>query len=159
MKHPAKNLDTLEYPGRRDLLQGVAALTASLAVGSVLASDDNQHASHHRVKEANSLVQAALDCEKTGQACIEHCINLFKQGDTSTATCMEAATEMLAMCTALSQMASYHSVHLPAIAKVCAAVCKDCEQECRKHEDKHAACKACAESCFHCNAECEKIAA
>lgn len=152
-----ENTDVLQQPSRRNVLQGMAALTASLAAGSILADDDEHHAKHSSVE--NSLVQAAWNCIKTGQACIEHCIGLFKQGDTSTAVCMETATEMLAMCTALSQMASYHSVHLIALAKVCAAVCKDCEQECRKHEQKHAACKDCAESCANCKAECEKVAA
>jgi len=151
-----KNVDVLEHPERRELLQGVAALTASLAAGSVLASD-GEHSKHHSVGKT-SLAQTALECVKSGQDCIEHCIGLFKNGDTSTVTCMEAATEMVAMCTALSQMASYNSAHLPAVAKVCAAVCKDCEQECRKHEDKHPACKACAESCAHCREECEKLA-
>lgn len=147
-----------KHPTRRDLLQGMVALTASLAAGSVLAGAEHVHHAESAATP-NTLVQAALDCVKAGQTCTNHCIGLFKRGDTSTAACMAAVTEMLAMCTALSQMASYNSVYLPALASVCAKVCQNCEQECRKHENKHSACKACAESCAHCITECEKVAA
>lgn len=38
------------------------------------------------------------------------------------------------------------------------AFCKDCEDECRKHEKKHMTCKECADACAKCLAECKKIA-
>ncbi|MDH5389493.1 MAG: Csp1 family four helix bundle copper storage protein, partial [Gammaproteobacteria bacterium] len=100
---------------------------------------------------------AALDCIKTGQACNDHCIELVKTGDTSIADCMDILTESLAMCIALSQMASAQSSHLPELAKLCISVCEECEKECRKHEKKHAACKACADSCNACIKACKKI--
>lgn len=52
-------------------------------------------------------------------------------------------------------MASFQSKHLAGVAKVRAAVCKDCKKAC----EKHAACKARAESCEDCIKACEKIAA
>ncbi len=66
---------------------------------------------------------------------------------------------MNAACTGLARLAALNSDHLPAYAKVCLEICKDCEAECRKHEKTHAICKACAESCKACIAECEKVAA
>lgn len=144
---------------RRDLLKGAVVATAAMATGasSSVIGASNEHMHHGNPNTA--LVDTALDCLKTGQACLDHCIDLFKMGDTSVADCADKVTEMLAMCNALSQMASYQSKHLAAVAKVCAAVCKDCKKACDKHADKHEACKACAKSCEDCIEACEKIAA
>jgi Cys-rich four helix bundle protein (predicted Tat secretion target) len=105
----------------------------------------------------NSLIDAALDCVKKGEACSNHCIILIKNGDNSVADCLDSVGETLAMCAALSTMASSQSTHLNALAKVCIDVCKDCEKECEVHADKHAECKACMESCAACIEECEKL--
>ena len=142
---------------RRDLLKGAVVASATMATGTVFGSSGHDHMNH---KNPNSgLVDTALDCMKTGQACLDHCIDLFKQGDTSVADCADKVTEMLAMCNALSQMASYKSKHLAKLAKVCAAVCKDCKKACEEHAKKHKACKDCAASCDDCIKACEKIAA
>lgn len=136
------------------MLLGAAAVATTLATGTTFAATGHKH---HKSNRNTNLVDAALDCVKKGQACNDHCIDLVKSGDTSIADCMASVSEMLAACTALSQMASYQSSHLAAFAKVCISVCKDCEKECRKHEDKHAECKACAESCNDCIKACEKV--
>jgi len=81
---------------------------------------------------------------------VQHCIELFKQGDTSVAECADTVQDMLASCTAMSQLASYNSPHLKKMLHVCIAVCEDCESACREHADKHAECKACADSCEEC---------
>jgi Cys-rich four helix bundle protein (predicted Tat secretion target) len=139
---------------RRDLLKGAIAVSAATMI-----SGTAQASNHHQSNPNAGLVDTALDCVKKGQACLDHCIKLFKKGDTSVADCADKVTEMLAMCTALSQMASYQSKHLAKFAKVCAAVCRDCKKACDEHAKKHAACKACAESCEKCIKACEKIAA
>ena len=102
---------------------------------------DHSHMQHGNPNSA--VIDTALDCVKNGQACLDHCIELFKMGDNSVANCADKVTEMLAMCNALSQMASYQSKHLAKFAKVCAAVCKDCKKAC----DEHQACKACIKVC------------
>lgn len=151
---------------RRQVLFGAAAVAATattLGSGSVFAGSHSGHDGHDHhammMEKNEPAIDAALDCMKKGQACIDHCIELFKSGDTSVAKCADTVQEMLAMCTALSHMASYNSKHLAKLAGICRQVCLDCEKECRKHEDKHAACKACAESCEHCAQECKKLAA
>lgn len=151
----------LQNKSRRDMLAGAAAVAATLAAGTAFAASDKAPVSHHHhgMNKNTAIIDAALDCVKKGQACNDHCINLVKAGDTSIAACMDTVTEMLAMCTALSQMASSQSRHLTALTKVCIAVCEDCEKECRKHENKHAECKACAESCHACIEACKKVAA
>lgn len=143
--------------GRRELLTGATAVIAM--AGSNIAFAETDHKHHHASNPNEAIVDAALDCLKTGQACLDHCILLFKKGDNSVAACADTVNEMLAMCTTLSKLASYQSRHLKAFAKVCMESCIDCEKECRKHEDKHAECKACADSCKNCIEQCKKLAA
>ena len=156
------NFELITNQERRDLLKGVVAVTAAVASTAILADTEEHH--HEKTATADNanhyeLIEAALSCVKNGQLCSAHCLDLIKTGDTSTAQCLTAVTQMLTMCSTLSQMAAYKSPHLGMLAKVCAEVCADCEKECRKHEDKHAACKACADSCAACIKECQKIAA
>lgn len=146
----------LENKDRRNMLLGATAIAASLVTESSIAASGHKHV--HHANKNTAIIDAALDCLKTGQACNDHCIELIKSGDTSIANCMDSLTESLAMCDALAQMASYQSSHLAAVTKVCISVCEDCEKECRKHEDDHAECKACADSCKDCIKACKEIA-
>ena len=146
-------IDSVE---RRKVLASAGLVATMAAINPTLAFGSSQH---EHEKTTTNVVDTALDCVKKGQACIEHCLELFKIGDTSVAECANTVQEMLAICTAISQMASYRSKYLPDLAKVCINVCEDCENECRKHEKMHAACKACANSCEECIKECKKLIA
>lgn len=148
---------------RRQLIKGAVAASAvmgaALSTKSAIAGDDkHDHHAHHAKNKNKNVVEAALECQEDGQACLDHCFILLKDGDTSIAKCAETVTEMLVMCEALAKMASYQSSHLKDFAKVCAAVCKDCKDECEEHSDKHVECKECAESCEECIKACENIA-
>lgn len=104
------------------------------------------------------LAEAAHACMAKGDACIAHCIGMLSSNDTSMAGCMKAVHDMRAVMEGLAAAASSGSKHLPALAKVAAEFCKDCEAECRKHEAKHAVCKACADACAKTIAACTKAA-
>jgi Cys-rich four helix bundle protein (predicted Tat secretion target) len=104
------------------------------------------------------LAHAAHHCMAAGEACISHCIGMLSSGDTSMAGCMKAVHDMKAVMEGLAAAASSGSKHLPALAKVAAEFCKDCEAECRKHEGMHAVCKDCAEACAKTVAACNKAA-
>ncbi len=139
---------------RRELLGGAVATTVALASGVSLAAGEH---SHHAANKNTALLDSALECLKQSQLCMDHCVEMMKTGDTSLAVCADLVNETMAMCTALSQMAAYRSEHLHDLARVCISVCEDCEQECRKHEQKHAECKACGDSCAACINECEQL--
>jgi Cys-rich four helix bundle protein (predicted Tat secretion target) len=140
---------------RRNIILGTTAIAAGLAIsGNANAAMDHHHM-HAIPAERQKVIDASLDCVKAGQACAQHCIDMFKMKDTSMAECADSVQEMLATCNALSQLASYDSRHLKAFAKVCIDVCEDCKKECNKHAKKHAACKACAESCDDCIKACK----
>jgi Cys-rich four helix bundle protein (predicted Tat secretion target) len=149
---------------RRELLLGAAAMAAT-AVSSKAFAAEHQHdhssmATQHDHKSSRNdkLIAAASDCVLKGNICLQHCIVALGKGDKEMASCAAASTQLIAMCTALQQMASAESKYLPQLAKVCMEVCKNCEEECKKTE-KHPECKACKESCAACYEECKKIAA
>lgn len=146
---------------RRDLLTTAAG---SLAVYSLSALADGPKAAPPAAKApegpANqALVDAALDCVRTGEICLQHCIRLLSTGDKSMAECAATVRAMLPLCEATAQLGLQSSVHLKALAAVCGKACRDCEAACKKHQHHHAECKACFESCQKCAAECEKFAA
>ena len=148
---------TQRNPSRRDLLKGLVATSAALATGSVLAGTDHSH-HHHNKTDYSALIKIANECAQHGDECIDHCIELFKTGDTSLAKCADTVNEMIVMCTALAKMATYDSKQVKAVAKVCMDVCQVCADECGKHADKHPNCKACEQSCLECIEEIKKLA-
>lgn len=158
MKNEVENIK------RRDILLTAAAMTTVAASSALGSSEHDCHTEHKKISATTfnrdmELIDAALHCVKNGQICNDHCIALVKQGDTSIADCLASVSDMLVTCTGLSKLASNESAHLKAYAKVCIAVCKDCEKACAKHENHHAECKACAESCRACIKACEKAVA
>jgi Cys-rich four helix bundle protein (predicted Tat secretion target) len=148
---------------RRELLIGAAAM-ATTAVSSKAFASEHQHnhaamVHEHTTSTRNEkLIAAAADCVLKANICLQHCIVLLGEGDKTMAACAQSSSQVIAMCTALEQMAAAESKHLPQLAKVCMDVCKACEEECKKTE-KHPECKACKESCAACYKECKAIAA
>lgn len=144
---------------RRDILTAAGAAMAGVLVSPAFAADDHAHHGHdHAAANPHAkLAETALDCVKTGDACLAHCFQSFQAGDLTLAACAQKVDELLAVCRALAKLAANGSPQLAAYAKVAQLVCRDCEKECRKHADKHATCKACAESCAACAEQCGKL--
>lgn len=155
--------DIANFTSRRALLKGFGLFATAAASGlsfNVLAQSQDHSAHHHHADpKRQGIIDAALECVKNGEACSQHCIELFKEGDTSVAACADAVQEMLASCNALAKLAAHNSRHLKAFVEACIGVCEDCEKECREHEDKHAECKACADSCANCIDACKEYLA
>ncbi|WP_043199502.1 four-helix bundle copper-binding protein [Pseudomonas putida] len=148
---------------RRDVLKTVAgAVAVAMAVPVMAAEQKHEH--HHEQgaggdKKYGRLVDSSSDCQKTGEACLAHCLVLLSQGDKDMAACAQSVSELLATCNALMKLALQGSRFTPAMAKVAADVCSSCETQCRKHETEHAECKACADSCAACLDACKAVAA
>ncbi|KIM00068.1 Ferredoxin [Paramagnetospirillum magnetotacticum MS-1] len=143
---------------RRNLLAAASAAVTLAATASTAAAADHDHDHHHGPATANAKIAAtALDCVRTGDACLAHCLDSFIANDTTLAVCAKKVNELISACATLAKLAANGSPHLAAYAKTATAICKDCEKECRKHADKHATCKACADSCAACAEECSKL--
>jgi Cys-rich four helix bundle protein (predicted Tat secretion target) len=149
--------DTVQAPGpsRRALLAGAGFLLAAGAAGTVRADEHAEHGehgehAHHEGGGHADIIAAAMACQDKGQACISHCISLFRAGDTSVADCAWRVEQMLPICDTMARYVALESPHLVETARLCIAVCTDCEKECRKHADHHTACRNCAEACAEC---------
>ena len=149
---------------RREALMGATSLGVAVLASPALADSHKNHEHSHATSASASatqhrvLVMTALECVGIGEMCLQHCFNQFAAGDTSLAACAARNQEMTATCKALATLAAMSSAQLKDFAKVCIAICKACEAECRKHEH-HAICIETAEACAKTIAECEKLAA
>lgn len=143
---------------RREMLLGTGVLLSTAVAGLTLGASSAASMSHgHSTKKYQSLIDAALDCVKSSEACIQHCIDNY--GDLKFAECAARVQEMLPICTGLSHLGAYESKHLKNYIRVCVEICADCEKACRVHEKGHPPCKACADACARCIAECNKVLA
>jgi Cys-rich four helix bundle protein (predicted Tat secretion target) len=141
---------------RRTLLLSGVALAGAALVGSAQASE-HDHSHHHDAPAHTSLATTAADCLQKGQVCLNHCLELLGQGEKEMAACAKSVNQMLALCGALQQLANQDSKQLSRLAAIALDVCQQCQEECKKHADKHEACKACGESCEACAKECKKL--
>jgi len=151
---------------RREMLKVAAGGVMLAATGnSAFAAESakHQHAGHQHMatsgNENQSLIDAASESVKRGQACLNHCIEALSHGDTELGKCAMLVNDMLAACVAIEQLANYNSPHLAKMAGVAMEICRDCEAECRKFEKVHDVCRSSAEACKACFNECKKIAA
>ena len=150
---------------RRDFLKSAVAMATVAAAGTAMAEDkkmdmDHDHMNmagmHHHSNRNEKLIAASADCVAKANVCLQHCIVLLGEGDKSMTACAKSATQVIALCTALEQVAAGESKFLPQLAKVAMDICKECEDECKK-QDKHPECKACGESCAACYKECKAL--
>jgi Cys-rich four helix bundle protein (predicted Tat secretion target) len=139
---------------RRELIAVVG--TAAL-VGA--AEGEAQTSPEMHPPKYKALEESAAKCVSTGEDCLRHCLGMMSMKDTSMAACADSIVQLIAACRALQTLAAVNSNFTPAFAKDVAAVCSNCEAECRKFYDKYSVCKACAEACKACAAECRKTSA
>lgn len=148
---------------RRAMLKGAGALGATALAATALGSGAmaaGMEGHHHHVTGGKhlELAKSLHHCVATAEACIDHCLDSFKTGDTSLADCAISVQETMAFCTAHAKLASYNSKYLKAMIELGLEVCSDCEKQCRKHE-KHPECKACADACAACIKACKAYTA
>jgi Cys-rich four helix bundle protein (predicted Tat secretion target) len=156
-------MDQTSMLSRRTLVALAAVVGATTVVGGARADDAGSDAGSHS-GEGNTtgsskykeLIATARSCVNRGDVCVDHCIAALSSGNTELKDCLASVRAMLPMCDSLAKLAMLDAPRLKEFAKVCAAVCEDCEKECLKHE-KHVICKACAESCAACIKECKKL--
>ena len=138
---------------RRELIAVVGAALVGAAEGEAQTSTE-MHPPKYK-----ALEDSAAKCVSTGEDCLRHCLAMMSMKDTSMAACADSIVQLIAACRAMQTLAAVNSRFTPAFAKDVAAVCANCEAECRKFYDKYNVCKACADACKACAAECRKTSA
>lgn len=94
----------------------------------------------------SGVADAASDCVRKGEACLQHCLTMLATGDQSMAACSKTVRDMLATSRALETLAVTNGPRAVALAKVAADVARDCQAECAKHA-QHPPCKECGDAC------------
>ena len=150
---------------RREMLKvATGGLMLAAAGNTVFAAEKAKEPAvhkhvHHGPHKYQSLIDAAADSVKKGQACLSHGLYMLSEREyKEMAICAMRVNDMVAACTALGQLANYNSPNLIKMAKVVMDICKDCEKECRKFKDEEI-CVQTADSCVTCFNECKKITA
>lgn len=114
---------------RRELLLGTAgvvglgALAAATGMGSIseaVAAEEHRHGAgeHQHGRKHQAMTDAMMDCVKKGNACIAHCLDLIKGGDTSIIDCLRSVQETTAFCSAHAYLSAADSRHLDAMCKL-----------------------------------------
>ncbi|MGO8999220.1 MAG: four-helix bundle copper-binding protein [Polyangiaceae bacterium] len=147
---------------RREALLNGSAMVVSASLGAIACGAPSAVAQSAASAAAGSagdgsVIDVAFDCQKKGEACVDHCVRMLVTGDTSMADCIVAVREMLPGTEALARLAATGSKHLPAAARLAIEVCEACEAACRKHAQVHAVCRECADSCARTIAACHKL--
>jgi hypothetical protein len=78
------------------------------------------------------------------------------------AECQRTVMNMLAVVSAMGDVAGYRNANpksIKALAAACAQFCRACAAACEPHKDHHEECKACLESCVECAKACDAYAA
>ena len=73
---------------------------------------------------------------------MRHCLGMVSMNDASMAGCLQMSFQMITACGALRTLSAVNSPHVPALARVVAQFCVDCQKECEKFPDV-AECRAC----------------
>ena len=139
---------------RRETIAAVAAAVLAGAMEAEPQSADQMHPAKYK-----ALADSSGKCVSTGEDCLRHCLEMMAMKDTTMAACAGAVVQMIAACRAMQTLASFNSKFTASFAKDTAAVCDDCEIECRKFASKYSICRACADACKACGAECRKATA
>jgi Cys-rich four helix bundle protein (predicted Tat secretion target) len=146
---------------RKEFLKSSTAAAFALSAVSGLASKDHDHSGITGMSSSPSrfskAMMSAIHCKLAAENCLSHCIDQMGKGDKTMAACAKSTREVISVCNTFIQLASMESNHTSKIAAVCAAICKDCAAECKKHEKHHPICKECMDACLDCEKELRKL--
>jgi Cys-rich four helix bundle protein (predicted Tat secretion target) len=149
-----KHSSTQKSLSRREMLIGLGAATAAVYSGSAMSEmkghEHHDHSKHDHSKhrpQLPDLLSAVNECMDMEKRCLAHCLVAFQEGDTELAKCAAKVHETHAICQGFSTLLTANSEYLKDYARLCEKACKDCEDECRKHEKNHRECRDCANAC------------
>ena len=108
--------------------------------------------SHEKFQDCiDACVACAVECSHCATECL-------KEEDVKMmARCIQLDMECAAVCYASAQLMSLGSNIAKELCRICAGICRECGEECSKHQDEH--CQECARLCRECAEECSRMAA
>jgi hypothetical protein len=105
--------------------------------------------------DLESCLQSLNDCADACDRCASACLD--EEDVSMMARCVALDTDCATVCRATAALLARDSTHASAMCKVCADLCRDCGNECLRHEAEH--CQVCAAACRQCADACQAMAA
>jgi hypothetical protein len=118
----------------------------------------NSHPAVHG-RSADALlrcIERCYGCAQSCASCADACLGETHVGDL--VQCIRLNLDCADICAATGAVASRRTgtnmevVH--GLISTCAAACRACGEECRKHAEMHEHCRICAEACEACAESC-----
>lgn len=103
------------------------------------------------MREHKEFIQKLADCAAACRYCADQCLNsdnIAKMVD-----CIRTDHDCADSCLQAINFVSRQSKHAKEAVVFCRSLCKECWDECAKHEMDH--CQACAKACRACEEACE----
>jgi hypothetical protein len=101
-------------------------------------------------------VELCFDCAQTCATCAEDC--LAEDGVIELRRCIRLNLDCATVCAATGALASRgagaEEAVLRPMLQACSEICRICEEECRRHADRHEHCRVCADLCKDCEDAC-----
>lgn len=95
-------------------------------------------------------IDACLHCAAACNHCAASCTK--EPHVDKMAVCIRLDMQCAAICSAVADLLSLGSPYAKELSRICAEVCKDCAEECARHDMEH--CRICAEACRRCETAC-----
>lgn len=99
-----------------------------------------------------NLIQALGNCINHCNYCADACLD--EDNVKMMVNCIRTDRVCAEACTALSHILATGYKDVDGLVEYCINVCKDCADECEKHNHSH--CQECAKACRNCVQACEE---
>ena len=114
--------------------------------------EHQQSGHHHSGHKHGALIQQLLACATACENCAASCLD--EKDVTAIAHCIELDRDCADVCFLAAQLLTRDSEFAHEFLAVCEKVCRQCAEECGKHQHEH--CKRCAEECRKCADACHE---
>lgn len=106
-------------------------------------------------------IDECIDCAATCTSCADACLG--EQDVHELVRCVRLNLDCADVCDAAGRVLIRQTTPdrdlLRATVEACAAACRACEEECRRHAAHHDHCRICAEACRRCGQACNDLLA
>ncbi|WP_036930744.1 four-helix bundle copper-binding protein [Prevotella sp. 10(H)] len=106
-------------------------------------------------KKVMDLATVLANCQAMCNYCFDSC--LHEEDVKMMAKCIKLDKECAEVCSVTLSLLASNSSFTMDILQVCARICSECAQECKKHNNEH--CQECTKVCEHCAEACKAYAA
>ncbi|MED3971712.1 four-helix bundle copper-binding protein [Priestia megaterium] len=100
-----------------------------------------------------TVIQTLHECMTACNHCYNSCLK--EENVVMMVECIRLDLECADICGYLEQALERGTPFVPELAQVCAAICENFGNECKKHDHDH--CQKCADACLKCADECKKL--